>query len=247
MRICVISDLHFKYRKPSREDAENSSYILQFLSQAKGKYDLMVLCGDIFDLWFDWQHTIIKQYFPLLVKLYELKESGCRIVYITGNHDFWFGDFFPDYLGIELYDERFELNIDGKKLLFCHGDTHTENDLRYQLFRRFIRLPFMKRIFGLIHPDLALKIGSSLSRSSRDRKDPPHLRLRKNAGLVSYASKIIKSGYADYVIMGHSHNPIITPIEHGLYANSGDWISHHSYLEIDAGSISLEYYKKKGE
>lgn len=247
MRICVISDLHYKYLKPSAEDAENSSYTLEFLDQAKAKYDLIVLCGDIFDLWYDWQYTIIKQYFPLLVKLHELKESGCRIVYIAGNHDFWFGDFFPEYMGIELYDENFEIEANGKKLFFCHGDTHTVNDIRYHLFRRFIRLPLMKRIFGFLHPDLALRLGSKLSRSSRDRKDPAHLRLKKNAGLMNYASKIIRSGYADYVIMGHSHNPIIKPIEHGFYANSGDWISHHSYLEIDAGGISLKYYKKQGE
>ena len=100
MRICIISDLHCKYSKLSKVDKENSDLVLSFLEQARGKYDLLILNGDIFDLWYDWKYTIIKQYFPLLVKLYEIRQAGCRIVHITGNHDFWFGDFLPDYLEI---------------------------------------------------------------------------------------------------------------------------------------------------
>lgn len=242
MRICVISDLHYKYVKPSAEDRENSLLVLSFLDQAKGKYDLMVLNGDIFDLWFDWRFTIIKQYFPLLVKLYELQQSGCRLVLISGNHDFWFGDFLPDYLGIELRSECFSLEADGKKIHISHGDTHTVNDLRYQIFRKIIRLPLMKKMFSLLHPDLALGLGSMLSRSSRERKDPPVVRSKKNAGLQRFASTMIRQSKADYVIMGHSHNPMVKEIGTGLYANSGDWISHHSYIEISSGTLSVQQY-----
>jgi len=64
MRVCVISDLHYKYTDPCPEDRENSALVLSFLAEAKGKYDLMILNGDIFDLWFDWRYGIIKQYFP---------------------------------------------------------------------------------------------------------------------------------------------------------------------------------------
>jgi UDP-2,3-diacylglucosamine hydrolase len=248
MRICVISDLHCKYSKPSLEDQENVDLVIDFLEQAKGRYELLILAGDIFDLWYDWQYTIIKQYFPLLVKLYELSQSGCRIVYISGNHDFWFGDFLPNYLGIELRSDAFEIEADGKKIYVCHGDTHTVNDIRYQVFRRLIRLPLMKKIFGLLHPDLALGLGSRMSRSSRARKDPPPLRVRKNVGLRSYARKLIDSGRADFVIMGHSHNPELLEISGGVYANSGDWISHHSYIEINSGNIQNKIYnKKKGD
>lgn len=245
MRICIISDLHCKFSKPSAEDLENLGLVMDFLTQARGKYDLMILAGDIFDLWYDWQYTIIKQYFPLLVKLYELKLSGCRIVYISGNHDFWFGDFLPDYLGLELYSEFYEFTVDNKKVYVCHGDTHTLNDFRYQAFRRLIRIPLMKKFFGLLHPDLALGLGSKMSRSSRARLDLPRMRVRKNVGLQAFARNVIGSGRADYVIMGHSHNPGLHEIAGGVYANSGDWISHHSFVEIIAGDIQIKQYNKK--
>jgi len=243
MRICVISDLHFKYVTPTAEDRENANLVLSFLEQAKGNYDLMILNGDIFDLWYDWEFTVIKQYFPLLVKLHELKAGGCRLVHISGNHDFWFGNFLPDYLGIELHAEHFSLEADTKKIYVCHGDTHTVNDLRYQIFRKLIRLPLLKRVFGLLHPDLALGLGSKLSRSSRARKDPPYMRERKNAGLLSFAGNMIKSGKADYVVMGHSHNPMVKEIGAGLYANSGDWISNHTYIEIISGTLKVKQFE----
>jgi len=66
MKICVLSDIHFKYIQSSPDDKANARIVLSFLREAVGRYDLMVLNGDIFDLWYDWKYTIIKQYFPLL-------------------------------------------------------------------------------------------------------------------------------------------------------------------------------------
>jgi len=248
MRICVISDLHYKYTKKHPEDEENSKILLDFLDDIKGKYDCLILAGDIFDLWYDWKYCIVKQYFPLLVKLHEISQMNCRIIHISGNHDFWFGDFLPDYLDMELYPEYFEIIADGKRIYVCHGDTHTVNDMRYQFFRKIIRLPLIRRFFGILHPDLALGLGSKMSRSSRARKDPAPLRVRKNKGLIDFARHLINKGKADIVVMGHAHAPSLQMIDKGHYANSGDWICHHSFIEIDDGNIQLKYFKQnKGD
>ena len=242
MRILVISDLHYKYHAVSVEDRQNQELLLRFLESCIGKYDLLVLNGDIFDLWYDWPRLIIKQYFPLLALFDRIRRAGCRIVYLSGNHDFWFGDFFETYLDAKLYEDYYVLKAKGQKIYFCHGDLHTTNDLRYQFFRAAIRLPFMRKIFGLLHPEIALAIGNGLSRSSRKRREPPGLRAKKSAGLINFADSIIKRQMADIVIMGHSHQPQIKQLQAGIYANSGDWISHHSYIEIISGQVSLKYF-----
>ena len=46
MRICVLSDVHYKYAPRDSYDRANASLALDFLKQAVGKYDLMVLNGD---------------------------------------------------------------------------------------------------------------------------------------------------------------------------------------------------------
>ncbi len=245
MRICVISDVHYKYAPKDASDRESGRIVLDFLKQAVGKYDMMVLNGDIFDLWFDWKFAIIKQYFPILHRLAEIGEHGCRLVLISGNHDFWFNDFFRDYLGMEVFNDAFKLRADGKKMLFTHGDLHTVNDLRYRFFRRLIRLKGSKMLFSLLHPDFALRLGAKLSRSSRFRQMTSLLQAKKSAGLSHFAEyKVQKKDY-DLVCMGHSHRPELTEMKQGIYANSGDWARHRSYLEITDGIVALKYYKIK--
>jgi len=140
MKICVLSDIHFKYIQSSPDDKANARIVLSFLREAVGRYDLMVLNGDIFDLWYDWKYTIIKQYFPLLHRLAEIGEQGCKLVLISGNHDFWFNSFLRDYLRMEIHDDLYRLEADGKKMLFTHGDLHTVNDVRYKILRKVIRM-----------------------------------------------------------------------------------------------------------
>ncbi len=245
MRVCVLSDIHYKYAPRLPDDDKNEQAILDFLRQAAGQYDLMVLNGDIFDLWFDWRFTVIKQYFPLLHRLATLAEQGCRIVMIGGNHDFWFGDFLPRYLPAEIYKEHYVLEADGHKYLFTHGDLHTVNDLRYKLFRRFIRIKPMRWLFSLLHPDLALTLGNAMSRSSRLRRISHVLETRKSSGLVRYAQTQIRKHRYAAVFMGHSHKPACRELEGGLYVNSGDWIRHRSYAEITNGNIELKEYTHK--
>jgi UDP-2,3-diacylglucosamine hydrolase len=246
MRICVVSDVHFKYESSHPADRENSEAILSFLKDIKGTYDLLVLNGDIFDLWFDWKFTIIKQYFPLLRRLADIREADCRVVLISGNHDFWFNDFFTRYLDVEVHDDSFSLQADGRKMLFTHGDLHTVNDLRYKFFRRLIRLRGTKALFSLLHPDLALFLGAKMSRSSRVRRISSALQAKKSAGLTQYATYMMdRKGY-DLVCMGHSHRPALMELKPGrYYANSGDWIQNHSFLEITDGVPSLQSYTTK--
>ncbi|GAB1366945.1 UDP-2,3-diacylglucosamine diphosphatase [Candidatus Cloacimonadaceae bacterium] len=244
MKILAVSDCHYKYANPSRDEKLSSDKLCRFLKEAKGRYDLVALVGDIFDLWFDGKYTIVKQYFPLLKALSDLHEAGARLIYVSGNHDFWFGDFLSTYLGCEIHPDGITIEADGQKIRFEHGDTRTVNDLRYQLYRKVVRLNIVKTVFHLLHPDLALSLGTLLSRSSRKRKQNPALRQAKTQGLEDYAKRLIQKGKASIVVMGHSHNPGLSSIITGYYLNCGDWLSHCSYVEIIEGIPSLNVYNQ---
>jgi UDP-2,3-diacylglucosamine hydrolase len=244
MRICVISDVHFKYIHDKPHDRENNAIALRFLSECVGKYDLMVLNGDIFDLWFDWKYTIIAQYFPILHRLANIRDAGCKLVLISGNHDFWFNSFLSTHLGMRIEDRQYKLQTDGKTMVFAHGDLYTENDTRYKIFRALVRIPVVKSLFSLLHPDLALSIGAMLSRSSRVRNVCSQVKTRMDSGLRKWAERQINSGCADIVVLGHNHEPCREDISGGVYANCGDWVKNHSYVEIDAGNVTLNMYDK---
>lgn len=241
MKIIVISDTHIKFDENS-EDKARRERVSSFLQNLPKDTDLLVLNGDIFDLWFDWNSVIIAGYYDFIHELKVVLTRGIKIVMLAGNHDFWFNGFL-ERLGIEIYADYF-ITIDNQKQIYItHGDNHTSNDWRYFLFRNLLRNRVTKFIFNLVHPELSLNIGKKLSRSSRDRQDSPEITKRKNQGLVKFAQKKINEGY-HIVIMGHAHNPQKVKLEGGCYLNSGDWIVHNSYLEIIEGNAELKFYNK---
>lgn len=245
MKICIVSDVHYKYHSLDPTDLIVQKRFLSFLDFIIGRYDLLVLCGDIFDLYNEYKHLIIREYFGIYHRLAKIKAAGCRIVYLSGNHDFWFDTFLSDELGVELYPDTFTLQADGKTIIFSHGDLYTVNDLRYQLLRKVLRLPLTRTLFNLIHPDWALVLGSHLSRSSRQRPASITLQKKRSRGLKTWAKQKILQGKADIVVMGHSHEAEILPIGTGFYANAGEWIKQPSYLEITDGNIALIHYNTK--
>lgn len=245
MRICVVSDVHYKFTGLKPGDQDRQQMVLDFFRSLIGSYDLLVLNGDIFDLWSESKFGIIKQHFPLLKVLADIREAGCKLVYISGNHDFWFGDFFRDYLGAELYDRSFSLTADGKRFFFSHGDLYTINDLRYKIFRYLIRSRPIRTIYSLMHPDLALSLGNKLSRTSSKRKPQKPKQRRRSEGLELYASKLIKNDKYDFVFMGHSHTPVFKPIGKGFYGNSGDWLRNFSYIKVIDGIPEICRYESK--
>jgi len=240
MKVYIASDFHLKFEE-NAEDTKRRERVLSFLDSIKDDADLLILNGDIFDLWFVWKKFIIKGYFPILHKLQQLREKGVRIVFIAGNHDFWFKDFLTETLGIEVYKDDFCKTIDGVNTFVSHGDRYTSNDLRYQIFRRMIRNKFIMWIFGNLHPDLALNIGKNMSRSSRKQQPTDETLNKRERGLIQFAKN--KLNETDLVILGHSHIPKIENFKNGIYANAGDWIDNSSYLTMTNGKIELHNYK----
>jgi UDP-2,3-diacylglucosamine hydrolase len=240
LRVIIASDFHLCFRDNTPERRQRTERVIQFLDSLRGKTDLLILAGDIFDLWMEWSKTLIKGYFPILKKLADLREDGCRIVLIAGNHDFWFGYFLRDFLNIEVVSDIFRETIDTKKIFVTHGDKQTVNDLRYKIFRTIIRSPITKSLLSLIHPEIALNIGGLLSRTSRARSVPTNGQKNRSAGLEQFASKNAKR--YDIIVMGHAHTPAHKIFDGCQYFNTGDWITHYSYIELIDGRAELLYF-----
>ncbi len=242
MRVYIISDLHLGFDDSQFAHAQMHK-AFNFIESIRGKADMLIMNGDIFDFWMEWRSTIIKSYFPILKALADLQETGCRLVFIAGNHDFWFRDFLPKQIGIELYQDSFVETIDGKKIFVAHGDNYTASDFRYHFYRSIIRFPLMKHIASMFHPDFALWLVKRISRSSRriDRSEE-HVERMETNGLVKSARKILQQH--DIVFFAHSHNPRVINLENGVYANSGDWLNNNSYLTLIEGEVELNFWKE---
>jgi len=241
-KIIIASDFHLKYFQTA-ENSVKRKKILDFLQGLIGEADILILNGDIFDLWYTWKTVIIKGYFDVLKVLADLKESGCRVVYVAGNHDFLFRDFFTNILKIEIHKDHFTENLNGYKFFVSHGDQYTKNDIRYRIFRSLMRSKFVMKFFEIIHPDFGLRIGLKMSRTSRkvnNRKKYESLIIFLEKQLEVSAKELLEK--YDVVVFSHSHNPKKIDFENGIYLNSGDWVKNFSYIKIIGKNINLEFF-----
>jgi len=239
MKCVIVSDFHLKINE-DKNDLERRIRVESFLKSLLGKIDCLILAGDIFDLWIEWEKVIIKSYFTILKTFSLLKDSGCRLVFLSGNHDFWLDDFLKNKIGFEIYDVYFQDYINNKRVFVSHGDLFTKNDIRYQIYRKLVRLSVTRKLCQLLHPDLCLAIGQKMSRSSRERKNDNALIQVKEAGLLLKAKELSRD--YDLIVFGHTHNPVKIDLEKSVYINCGDWIKNSSYCYIDSEKCELLNY-----
>ena len=112
--VVVISDVHLG---TFGSHAHELSY---YLSAIKPK--ILVLNGDIIDIW-----QFRKSYFPkahlkVIKKIVDLASKGTKVYYITGNHDEMLRKFSDSSIGNISIVDKLILDLDYKKAWIFHGD-----------------------------------------------------------------------------------------------------------------------------
>jgi len=229
MPVYFISDQHLG---ESKNEDKKKRYLISFLDKIKGNCDALFIVGDLFDFYFEYKTQIRKEYYDIIYKLYELRKAGTEIHYITGNHDFWVGDFF-NQLGVKVHKEPLDITLQGRRLFIAHGD----DCLAFDPLKIILRNKLSIVLFYLIHPDIAVLIGKLISRLSRkmERDDT------KWKKLLSFAKDKFKEGFTD-AIFGHLHQPIYLENGGNTFLLLGDWITHFSYGKLDGGKLSLHFF-----
>jgi len=244
MKIICFSDVHLLLHDSEEEKSKLKILNSFFDFIEKEKPDKLIIAGDLFDVWYEYKLVIPKPYFHILCRLSSIEKLGIKIIYLVGNHDFKFKNFFDKYIHAQIFYDDYQLNLNNEKYFFSHGDEYTSNDMRYHILKSILRNKLVNKVFGLFHPDIGLKFGRWMSRSSKNKQDPPDKLKKLEKGMIDFAKMKIHQGY-NYIIMGHIHNPKIIELKKGKYINLGDWIVHHSYLIIDKKGPQLKYWRDK--
>lgn len=220
-----ISDIHLGLQSKETE-TKKGRLLVKFLEFAEDNCNELFIVGDLFDYWFEYKRVYQKGYFRTLTALQNLTESGIKVHYFIGNHDFFHKDFFENEIGVQLYPEAKEFVLNDKKFFIGHGDGLVKNDLGYNILKKILRNRFIQWMYGLIHPDLGIAIASRTSKSSRDytaKKD-----YGEEDGLFEAAKNFIDQGN-DYVLFGHLHKRCFYNYKQGTYINLGSWIDNPCY------------------
>lgn len=241
VELVVISDVHLgTYGSHAIE-------LNKYLSSIKPK--ILVLNGDIIDIW-----QFRKSYFPkthlkVIQKIISFASKGTKVYYITGNHDEMLRKFSEMKMGNFALVDKLVLELDNKKAWIFHGDVFDASvnhakwiaklgGLGYDyliLINRFVN--WCLKQFGKEPYSFSKKIKASVKKAVKHISD-----FEETATDIAIEKKY------DYVICGHIHEPKIIQKENKngktLYLNSGDWVENLTALEYNKKRWKLYHYKE---
>ena len=244
-RIYFCSDNHLG--SPNRNlSLEREKIFITWLDQIKADAQAIFFLGDLFDFWFEYKKVVPKGFTRLFGKLAELSDSGIDLFFFVGNHDCWIGNYFEDELGINVFHKKVDLNIDNYNILIGHGDGLGPGDNKYKFLKLLFRNPILKKLFSFIHPDIGISLGSFLSQKNKILSGNEKVfESEDKEMLFSYCKDVLKTKYYHFFIFGHRHIPLDLDLgNNSKYFNTGDWITHFSYLVYDGNSFNLNYFNK---
>ena len=238
--VYFASDIHLGAGDPAAARRTERRFTA-WLDAVSRDADAIFLLGDLFDFWFEYRRVVPQGFVRTLGKLAELTDRGVRVVFFTGNHDMWVGDYLHRECGVEIRTAPQVVELAGKRLFLGHGDNL---NIGGQPLLRFMNGVFRSRplrwLFSWgVHPDWAVRFGrwwSGRSRKSHgDECDP-----RVTEPLVDYARERQRREPVDYYVFGHMHCARDYAADGLRVVLLGAWDAPTYAVLDDGGRLSLE-------
>ncbi len=248
----LISDLHI-----DRWDRDKKDHFFDFLDYVEKSASCLYVLGDIFDFPALKNDSIWPKHQEIIMRLRNMPSKNIPLTYIIGNHDI-------SLRGIELNEENFKLTycsnktpleaeVFGKKLYMEHGHYYDP------LFQDHIyeAVDFLRSVTGQAIDQHAVDFWRDVVRIfQRKPKHKQDDKISKDEVGVpekflsiweKAAEQILKRKRYDIVFFGHTHNPTIVDMlgSSQLYANTGDWVAHSTYIELKKNKLSLKDWISK--
>lgn len=239
MRILFLADAHLL-----SPDDRNYRALCRFLKELNGTVETLYIMGDLFDFWLGFPcSSFISPHEPLLQALDDLKNSGCRLVYFEGNHDFHLGTVFSNRLGAEIHTGPAIQEIQGKKVYLCHGDQINREDYGYRLLRMILHNRLTGSLVGIFPTKLALRIRDRLQEASRAGYKAKTARWDYAEMIRSMGRELERNG-VDALVTGHFHIPFCETAVGSDFTilSLGDWMEQFTYGEMLDGKLVLKQY-----
>jgi UDP-2,3-diacylglucosamine hydrolase len=245
-KIYFASDLHLGAPN-TQSSLKREKHFIKWLNQIEPGLGELYLVGDIFDFWFEYKHAVPKGFVRLLGKLAEIADKGIPIHFFIGNHDMWAFDYLPKEIGVKMYREPIEREINGKQFFIGHGDGLGPGDRKYKMLKKVFANPACQWLFGWIHPNLGIGLANYWSKKSRISTggyDKQFLG-QENEWLAQYCERKLQHKHYDYFIFGHRHLPLDLKVgQNSKYINLGDWIQDFTFAVFDGEKLELQQFDK---
>ena len=230
--VVMVSDIHIINAKDERAQMLESLIRTLISSDVKN----FILIGDIFDFLLGTGSYFDKKFSAIANLLTELSESGTRVVFLEGNHEFKSSEL--KWQGVEYLDEG-SFRLDDFGLVVSHGDMIKE-DKKYFLFRRFIRSSFITQLARLIPGYLLNKLALHISSISRNSEDYDSIPVEAIANSIAQWQE---RENAKIAVCGHFHIPYAEKSSVGQFYCMPWWGQVPNALVLNEGVMKRLYLK----
>jgi UDP-2,3-diacylglucosamine hydrolase len=203
----LISDLHLTPSMPL-----TAQRFFDFCEKDASQAEAVFILGDLFEYWVGDDAASYSPFQHEVKQALANLSSKVKTYYIHGNRDFLLGSAFLKTTGMTLLVDPSVVEIAGNKYLLAHGDALCTADIGYQIFRGWVRKPWLQKLF------LALPIAWRRSIANQLRMNS-HTNYARGAQ-ASYRQNQIKTDVTkeacaailcehsgDKLIHGHTHRP----------------------------------------
>ena len=246
-KIYILSDAHLgSWAIEHRRTHERR--LVSFLDKIKENASAVYFLGDMFDFWYEFKYAVPKGFTRFLGKVSELTDKGVEVHFFTGNHDMWCLDYFEKECGMTIHREPCLVEMYGKEVFLAHGDEFS-TEKGFGILRAIFHNRFLQRMFSMVHPRWSLWAGHAWARHSmikhKVKGDTPYLGADRE-DCVSFAERYLQNHPSvDCFVFGHRHIDVDIPLgDASRCIFLGDWINIFAYVEIDAETVAVRYYKE---
>jgi UDP-2,3-diacylglucosamine hydrolase len=242
--IYFISDAHLG--APFKDAAQWERRLTEFFHSIADRAAALYILGDLFDFWIEYRHAIRTDYFLIVHELRKLIERGVEIHYFAGNHDFAFGPFITQTLGMTVHPGHERMVLQGRRVHLYHGDGLLGNDTGYRILKAMLRNRVYQAMYKLLPPAVGIGLAARVSGSSR-KCGEKLMNEKIIAEYRSHARAYLEKGN-DIVIFGHSHHAELSCWgDDKVYCNTGAWMRQYNFATMNEGKLRLWRYRGTAE
>ena len=240
----LISDIHLTPSMPL-----TAQRFFDFCEKEAPHVESVFILGDLFEYWVGDDASSISPFQQEVRRAIARLSTKTKTYYMHGNRDFLIGSDFLKKTGMTLLPDPSIIEIAEKKYVLSHGDALCSADVGYQIFRGWVRKPWIQKLFLRLplswRRSIAQRLRSNSQMQYQGIKRTPAAQMKTNVTLEACAA-MLKDQAGQHLIHGHTH----LPAHHHESLKGQEWqrwvlsdwdLDHPDALLPKASALSIDH------
>ena len=203
----LISDLHLTPSMPL-----TAQRFFDFCEKEGPSVEAVFILGDLFEYWIGDDAALDSPFQQEVRRAIATLSTKVKTFYLHGNRDFLIGSEFLKKTGMTLLPDPAKIEIADHEYIICHGDSLCTADVGYQIFRNWVRKPWLQKLF--LRMPLAWR--KSIAKYLRSNSGMQYQRYSQTTSSATQAKMNVTLGACaallrdlpgNQLIHGHTHLP----------------------------------------